>query len=103
VNHFSGDKLCEPFDDILFTGGASNTGCKILRDEKFSEDELVTLSEGIDPQSCSGFTYYPLSTQGERFPINDPRYVYLTLYVLHGDVTIVCVITVSLRNDVLVT
>lgn len=53
-------------------GGASNVGCKILRDEGFSENELVELSGNIDPMVDSPLQYYPLTKQGERFPVQDP-------------------------------
>ena len=52
-------------------GGASNVGCAILRQEEFSNDELVKLSESIDPNKDSILQYYPLCKKGERFPISD--------------------------------
>jgi hypothetical protein len=54
-------------------GGASNVGCAILRQELFSEKELVELSAGIDPSEDCPLQYYPLLKKGERFPINDPQ------------------------------
>ncbi|WP_269622386.1 FGGY-family carbohydrate kinase [Prochlorococcus marinus] len=52
-------------------GGASNTGCIILK--KFFNDQLLAeLSRQIDPETNSGLSYLPLTTEGERFPINDP-------------------------------
>ena len=60
--------------DRWLVGGASNTGCAILREEGFDADELKTLSDGIDPASTPVHTdYYPLSrsTVGERFPKPD--------------------------------
>lgn len=52
-------------------GGASNTGGKVLR-EYFSDEELGTLSQQLDPDTRSGLDYYPLCQAGERFPQNDP-------------------------------
>ena len=49
-------------------GGASNVGCAVLRQEKFSNEELVELSKDIDPASNSPLKYYPLTKKGERFP-----------------------------------
>jgi sugar (pentulose or hexulose) kinase len=77
------DVYCEDSDrgvyshrlgDMWLVGGASNVGCKILRQEKFSNDELAALSEGIDPaiDSPLGRTFYPLPEAGERFPVYDP-------------------------------
>ena len=51
-------------------GGASNTGGAVLR-KYFSDAELESLSQQIDPTQPSGLDYYPLLTPGERFPIND--------------------------------
>ncbi|MEN0088237.1 MAG: FGGY-family carbohydrate kinase, partial [Pseudomonadota bacterium] len=56
---------------IWLVGGASNTGGAVLA-ELFSTDELMALSEEIDPAQDSGFDYYPLRKPGERFPVSDP-------------------------------
>jgi len=56
-------------------GGASNVGCAILRQEGFSDDELIQLSEQINPLEDSPLNYYPLKSTGERFPVNDPNKV----------------------------
>jgi xylulokinase len=53
-------------------GGASNTGGAVLR-HYFTEAELITLSEQIDPTQISNLDYYPLVKAGDRFPINDPQ------------------------------
>lgn len=58
---------------IISVLGASNVGCAILRQESFSNDELVELSDLIDPSTDSEYDYYPLCKVGERFPINDPN------------------------------
>ena len=55
------------------SGGASNTGCLVLKNEGFSDSDLSRLSELIDPHSSSGLHYYPLSGVGERFPVSDPH------------------------------
>ena len=54
-------------------GGASNSGCAVLRQEKFSNEELVQLSSNIDPMTDCDLDYYPLCKIGERFPINDAK------------------------------
>lgn len=59
------------FGDGWLVGGASNSGGTVLR-RYFSDAEIVSLSRGIDPERDSGLHYYPLPTQGERFPRNDP-------------------------------
>ncbi|MEL6222334.1 MAG: FGGY-family carbohydrate kinase [Cyanobacteria bacterium J06627_8] len=53
-------------------GGASNTGGSVLR-QFFSDNELETLSDRLNPQHESPLDYYPLCQSGERFPINDPQ------------------------------
>ena len=52
-------------------GGASNVGCAVLRQENFSNEELVALSTGINPLVESALSYYPLTKKGERFPVAD--------------------------------
>ena len=58
--------------DLWLVGGASNTGGAVLR-QFFSDAELVSLSQEINPNLPSNLDYYPLLTPGERFPINDPN------------------------------
>lgn len=53
-------------------GGASNTGGAVL-EAFFSREDLVTLSQSIDPAVPTELDYYPLLQPGERFPINDPH------------------------------
>ena len=58
--------------DLWLVGGASNTGGAVLR-AFFSDDELAELSDRISQDQPSPFSYYPLLTPGERFPVNDPH------------------------------
>jgi xylulokinase len=60
--------------DQWLVGGASNTGCAVLRQQNFTSEELQSLSAQIDPQADTplGDIYYPLTKIGERFPENDP-------------------------------
>ena len=46
--------------DRWLVGGASNVGCAVLRQEQFSEQELVELSAQIDPSQDSKCGFYPL-------------------------------------------
>jgi D-ribulokinase len=57
--------------NLWLVGGASNTGGAVLR-HFFSDRELISLSELINPDLPSNLNYYPLLTPGDRFPINDP-------------------------------
>ncbi len=57
--------------DLWLVGGASNTGGAVLQ-RFFTGKELKRLSEQIEGHRSSGLDYYPLTAQGERFPINDP-------------------------------
>ncbi|GKE38124.1 hypothetical protein Tco_1461529, partial [Tanacetum coccineum] len=61
-------------DDKWLVGGVSNTGRAILR-QLFSDEQLENLSKQIDPMEPSLQDYYPLPTEGERFPIADPKFV----------------------------
>lgn len=57
--------------EAWLAGGASNVGCAVLRQQEFSNDELVKLSKNIDPMVDSPLKYYPLTKKGERFPTAD--------------------------------
>jgi len=57
--------------DRWLVGGASNTGGAVLR-QFFSDAELTTYSQQIDPSQPSPLSYYPLPRPGERFPLCDP-------------------------------
>ncbi|RMG33243.1 MAG: carbohydrate kinase, partial [Gammaproteobacteria bacterium] len=57
--------------DRWLAGGASNSGGAVLR-QFFDDQQLIGLSERIDPHTDSGLDYYPLPSPGERFPVNDP-------------------------------
>ncbi|MEO1792405.1 MAG: FGGY-family carbohydrate kinase [Cyanobacteria bacterium J06629_19] len=59
--------------DLWLVGGASNTGGVVLQ-QYFSPDELAALSLQIDLSQPCELDYYPLTTPGERFPVNDPDY-----------------------------
>jgi len=56
--------------DTWLVGGASNTGGAVLR-QLFTDAELKSLSERIDPAVESPLDYYPLTKPGERFPVAD--------------------------------
>jgi sugar (pentulose or hexulose) kinase len=58
--------------NLWLTGGASNTGGAVLK-HFFSETELTSLSQQIEPNKESLLDYYPLLQKGDRFPINDPN------------------------------
>jgi sugar (pentulose or hexulose) kinase len=58
--------------EAWLVGGASNVGCAVLRQLEFSNDELDSLSQEIDPSASeSPLSYYPLTRKGERFPVAD--------------------------------
>ncbi|MGD8926975.1 MAG: FGGY-family carbohydrate kinase [Thioalkalispiraceae bacterium] len=58
---------------LWLVGGGSNSGGAVLR-KYFSDEQMKTLSEQIDPEKDTGLEYYPLNSKGERFPVNDPDY-----------------------------
>ncbi len=58
--------------DLWLVGGASNTGGVVLK-KYFSTEELINLSQEIDPDVESYLDYYPLLKPGDRFPYNDPN------------------------------
>jgi len=52
--------------------GASNCGTGILK-QFFNHEEILALSTQLLPNTPTGLNYYPLTKQGERFPIADPN------------------------------
>jgi len=63
----------QPYFDRWLVGGASNTGGAVLR-HFFSESQITTLSQQVQPHIPTQLNYYPLLNRGERFPINDPEF-----------------------------
>jgi sugar (pentulose or hexulose) kinase len=57
--------------NFWLAGGASNAGGAILT-QFFNDQQLVALSKQIRLTEYTGLGFYPLSSRGERFPINDP-------------------------------
>ncbi len=57
-------------DQRWLAGGASNSGGAVLK-SLFTDDELISLSEKINPDQDTGLDYYPLPSTGERFPVPD--------------------------------
>ncbi|HFE32198.1 MAG TPA: carbohydrate kinase [Gammaproteobacteria bacterium] len=53
-------------------GGASNSGGNVLR-HYFSLEQLAQMTPRLQPDTPTGLDYYPLTSPGERFPINDPQ------------------------------
>ncbi|MDH4133209.1 MAG: FGGY-family carbohydrate kinase [Gammaproteobacteria bacterium] len=64
-------------------GGASNSGAAVLL-QYFKIEQIREMTTQIDPEHLTGLEYYPLTGQGERFPINDPN-MYPILEPLPGD------------------
>jgi len=54
------------------SGGASNAGAAILLDF-FNLEYIEELSRQINPNKSTGLNLLPLSSIGERFPIDDPN------------------------------
>ena len=51
-------------------GGASNSGGTVLK-RYFSQQELDDMTNKLKPEITTGLDYYPLVTDGERFPVNN--------------------------------
>ncbi len=60
--------------EMWLAGGASNTGGTVLA-AFFSDDQIATLTPKMDPEMQTGLDFYPLLKPGERFPINDPKFL----------------------------
>lgn len=59
----------QPLGKNWLVGGASNSGGAVLR-HFFSDEQMAQLEMQLQPDAPTGLDYYPLLTQGERFPIN---------------------------------
>ncbi len=62
----------QPLGEHWLVGGSSNSGGAVLK-YFFSDEEMLELSQKINPEKPTGLDYYPLLEPGERFPINDPK------------------------------
>ncbi len=58
------------FANHWLTGGASNSGGRVLR-QFFSQRQLDEMTPELQPEEPTGLHYYPLPASGERFPVND--------------------------------
>lgn len=58
--------------DLWLAGGASNCGGAVLK-KYFTTDQINDLSSKINPFAPTHLNYYPLPSNGERFPICDPN------------------------------
>lgn len=61
----------QPLGQYWLVGGASNSGGAVLK-SFFSLDKMQQLQSRLQPDTPTGYQYYPLLQAGERFPINDP-------------------------------
>jgi len=61
----------QPINGKWLVGGASNTGGAVLL-KFFDPERLVELTPQLKPAVNTGLDYYPLLSQGERFPTSDP-------------------------------
>jgi len=62
----------QPINDKWLVGGASNTGGAVLL-KFFDQEQLNDMTPHLKPAVNTNLDYYPLFSQGERFPINDPE------------------------------
>lgn len=56
--------------DYWLAGGASNSGGAVLR-QFFSDEQMQAMTSKLSPEHPTSLNYYPLTRNGERFPVND--------------------------------
>jgi sugar (pentulose or hexulose) kinase len=68
----------QPYGDLWLVGGSSNSGGEVLK-QYFSTDKLQQLSQQLKRQMASSsfklldLNFYPLTSPGERFPVQDSQ------------------------------
>ena len=62
----------QPLGNRWLVGGASNTGGAVLQ-KFFTQEQIDEMTTALKPAVCTDLEYYPLYSQGERFPYNDPE------------------------------
>lgn len=63
----------QPLGDYWLVGGGSNSGGAVLR-HFFTDEQMQSLQNQLNPEQPTGLDYYPLLHHGERFPHNDPQW-----------------------------
>lgn len=63
----------QPFGQHWLVGGASNSGGAVLN-YYFSDEQMLSLTKQLKPDTSTNLNYYPLIEDGERFPVNDPNF-----------------------------
>lgn len=69
----------QPYGDLWLVGGASNSGGEVLK-QYFCPGEISELTQALNTRIADGnfamldLGYYPLSSAGERFPVQDPDF-----------------------------
>ncbi len=61
----------QPLGEHWLAGGASNCGGAVLR-QYFTDEQMDTMTTGLNFAQPTGLDYYPLPATGERFPVSDP-------------------------------
>jgi len=60
----------QPLGDNWLVGGGSNSGGAVLL-HYFTDEKIQSMTKNLRPDSLIGLDYYPLLSDGERFPVND--------------------------------
>lgn len=71
INNAARGVYSQPYGNHWLVGGASNSGGAVLRNY-FSDEQMQSLSEKLNPSKPTNLKYYPLLKPGERFPVNNP-------------------------------
>lgn len=72
INNLAHGVYSQPYGQYWLVGGASNSGGAVLS-YYFSNEQMLTMTKQLKPDTATNLNYYPLLKTGERFPVNDPN------------------------------
>ena len=86
INHPEYGVYSHRLGNLWLVGGASNSGGEVIK-QFFSNQQMIELTKKMNPSVLTRLNYYPLTSIGERFPVNDPQKIPVLTPRPNDDVT----------------